>query len=61
MGDEFIYTYYGTYGENGRMYELFTYNSLKKATLSDIQSKCRITLEEKETGFSHFTTHIKPY
>lgn len=61
MGDEFIYTYYGTHGENGRMYELFTYNSLKKATLSDIQSKCRITLAEKETGFSHFTTHIKPY
>lgn len=61
LGNEFIYTAYGINGENGKMYVLYTNDTLQQATLSDIYQKCKIAFEEKQTGFSHFTTHIKPY
>ena len=63
LGNEYLYTSYGIFEEdkpNSQMKLLFNYATLQKATLSDIYQKCKITFGEKQTGFSHFTTHIKP-
>ncbi len=60
LGDEYIYTSYGTNGEKREMSTLYTYATLQKATLNDIYQKCKITFGEKQTGLTHFTTHIKP-
>lgn len=38
---------------------LFNKNSLRKATLSDINQKCNVTI--KEGGYVHFTLYINPY
>ena len=61
LGKEYISTGSSLKGQNGKMYLLFNYTTLQKATLSDVYKKCKIAFEDKQTGFSHFTTHIKPY
>ena len=61
LGNDYLYTQYGINGQSGKMYTLFNYTTLQKATLSDVYKKCKIAFEDKQTGFSHFTTHIRPY